>query len=81
MLDYSPEGFHPAHGPGRDEISLLYYDVAQDAWDVQASLVPYPSQVAGIVGDKIMVHVANYSYSGHRQLDGRARVPPAPGRV
>ena len=50
--------------PDRDEVSLVYYDVEHDMWDEQASLVPYPSQVAGLVGDQVLVQVANYSYTG-----------------
>ena len=53
-----------ANEPEKDALSLTYYDVARDAWFQQRSMTPFPSQVAGVVGNTVVVQVGSYAYTG-----------------
>lgn len=54
--------------PDRDQINLLHYDIENDRWTVLSSMTSFASQVAGVIGDRLIVQVANYSYLGDIRL-------------
>jgi hypothetical protein len=68
VFSYGDNGFFVVGGtanrPDKDSLSLIYYDVQSDSWFKQEAMTPFPSQVAGVVGNTIVVQVGSFAYTG-----------------